>query len=560
VTSIVKLLNLKQLSITALVIIFQAFTLGYGNSLDSLLTSEEIEWLRENSHNIRFAPDPEWMPVDYVDSDGVHRGIVAELIGIIEKKLGLTFNKLYYSPWSEALKAVEDGKVDFLGSVQMTGRRAEFLNFTDPYITIPLVILVGNNTDTLNTGRINKMRLAAVRDYAYLDFIKTTYPDVEIVEYDDHITSLIQTSLGNTDGVIIDLMAASALVEQYNITNLNIGARLDYIWELRFAINKNLPELSSILVKALAGITEAQKQEIIGKWVNIDILKSEIQHPEIYKYLSYVVIFLLFITIVILLINYSLKQKVLERTKELQCEIKEKESALEKAKESDRLKTAFLNNLSHEIRTPMNAILGFSTLLRVKQLSQDQIEKYTTIIDCSANQLLNIVDDILEMALIDSGQIMVKKESSDLHYMLESLYSQFKNEANKKSIEFKLSTPDAAVSHLNTDKTKLSQIISNLIANAIKFTEFGKIQFGYEHSGDFLKFFVKDTGIGIPEAMKERVFDRFFKVDTSDNQLYSGNGLGLSISKGYAELLGGKIWFESNSDKESVFYFTIPLE
>ncbi|MGF1586794.1 MAG: ATP-binding protein [Bacteroidales bacterium] len=551
---------MKQLSITVLAIIIQVFSHSYGNTLDSLLTADEIEWLKKNSHNIRFAPDPEWMPVDYVDSEGVHRGIVSDLLVIIEKKLDLSFNKLYYNPWSEALKAIENGKVDFLGSVQMTGKREEFLNFTDPYISIPLVILVGNNHDeTLKANQINKMRLAAVRDYAYLDFVKSNYPEVEIIEYDDHLTTLIQTSLGNTDGAIIDLMAASVLVEKYNITNLNVGTKLDYTWELRFAISKNLPELSSILQKTLADITETQKHEIIGKWVHLDILVSETKYPEIYKYLSYAVIILLFITIVIILINYSLKKKVEERTKELQCEIKEKEIALDRAKESDKLKTAFLNNLSHEIRTPMNGILGFSTLMRGKDLSEDQIERYTTIIDCSANQLLNIVDDILEMAHIDSGQTKVKKGSSDLHSILNSLYDQFKNETDKKGIEFKLSTPADAIMHLNTDKTKLNQIISNLLVNAIKFTEFGRIQFGYESSGEFLKFFVKDTGIGVPEDMKERVFDRFFKVDNSDNQLYSGNGLGLSISKGLVELLGGRIWFESNSDRESVFYFTIPV-
>jgi signal transduction histidine kinase/ABC-type amino acid transport substrate-binding protein len=550
----------KRLSFTVLGILFQVLTHSYGNTLDSLLTADEIEWLKKNSHNIRFAPDPEWMPVDYVDSEGVHRGIVAELIGIIENKLGLTFNKLYYNPWSEALKAIENGKVDFLGSVQKTAKRDEFLNFTDPYISIPLVILVGNNHDlTLKANQINKMRLAAVRGYAYLDFVKSNYPEVEIIEYDDHLTTLIQTSLGNTDGVIIDLMTASALVEKYNITNLSIGASLDYTYELRFAINKDLPELSSILQKALADISGTQKHEIIGKWVHLEILISETKYPEIYKYLSYAVIILFFITIIIILINYSLKKKVAERTKELQCEIKEKEIALDRAKESDRLKTAFLNNLSHEIRTPMNGILGFSTLMRGKDLSADQIERYTTIIDCSANQLLNIVDDILEMAHIDSGQTKVKKGSSDLHSILNSLYDQFKNETDKKGIEFKLSTPAHSIMHLNTDKTKLNQIISNLLVNAIKFTEFGRIQFGYECSGEFLKFFVKDTGIGVPEDMKERVFDRFFKVDNSDNQLYSGNGLGLSISKGLVELLGGRIWFESNSDRESVFYFTIPV-
>ena len=544
----------------SIIILFQSFALCFSNNSDLSLTIDEIRWLNENRENISFTPDPNWMPVDFVDSKGVHKGIVAELVKIIEKKLDLSFNLLYFNAWADGLHGMRNSEVDFMGSVQRTGERESFLNFTDPYIIIPTVILVRKNySDEINSKQINKMLLAGVRDYAHVEYVNKTYPEAEIIEYDDNLIALMQASLGNTDGVIIDLMSASALIEKYNITNLNIGTTLEYSLELRFASRKDLPELNSILQKTLADIDESQKQEIIRNWVNIQILGSGSFLSRNFKYFIIAGILLLVITILILLISLSLKKQVYARTLELNNEVEQKNLALERAAESDKLKTAFLNNLSHEIRTPMNGIVGFSTLLRNKKITGEQIDQYTRIIDASAYQLLNIVDDILEMAHIESNQVSIHKQQFDLQSFLNSIYNQYKYQVKEKNLEFILSIPESPIFSLYTDKTKLGVIISKLIDNSLKFTPKGKIEFGYEVSGEFLKFFVEDTGIGVTNEMHERLFDRFYKIESMDSQFFGGSGLGLPISKGFTELLGGKIWFESNAEMGSVFFFTIPI-
>jgi PAS domain S-box-containing protein len=235
-------------------------------------------------------------------------------------------------------------------------------------------------------------------------------------------------------------------------------------------------------------------------------------------------------------------------------------TAKEKAEESDKLKTAFLHNVSHEIRTPMNAIIGFSTLLNDPDLTEEDRTQYIDIIFQSGSQLLLIINDIVDIANVESGQVKVNLTQMNLNSTLKSLNEQFRINRKQNNVSMSLSTilPDED-SNIITDNTKLVQILSNLINNSIKFTRDGQIDFGYVLKDKLLEFFVKDTGIGIPSEYHSRIFDRFYQVDSAVSRQYSGTGLGLSICKGYVELLGGTIKVESESGKGTQFIFTIPF-
>jgi len=235
-------------------------------------------------------------------------------------------------------------------------------------------------------------------------------------------------------------------------------------------------------------------------------------------------------------------------------------SAKEKAEESDRLKTAFLHNVSHEIRTPMNAIIGFSTLLNEPDLSEEERRQYIDIIFQSGSQLLSIINDIVDIANVESGQAKVNLTEFNLNSKLKKLNEQFSiiGKQNNIKINLSMSLPDDA-SVINTDSTKLIQILSNLISNSVKFTKNGQIDFGYVLKDEFLEFFVIDTGIGIATEYHSRIFDRFFQIDNTVSRQYSGTGLGLSICKGYVDILGGVIKVESKSGKGTKFLFTIPF-
>lgn len=234
----------------------------------------------------------------------------------------------------------------------------------------------------------------------------------------------------------------------------------------------------------------------------------------------------------------------------------------EKAEESDKLKTAFLENLSHEIRTPMNSMIGFANLIAEEELEKDQKQLYAESILRSGNLLLGIIDDIIEVAKLQSNQIQISHYEVNLKHLLNELEIKYKttieNSANPDLYLKKIEPPENTPI-IKSDPYRLKQILGILIDNAIKFTDIGGVEFGYYPENSKLHFFVKDTGIGIPEHMQDEIFDRFTKIENDRNKLFSGTGLGLHLAKKLASLLGGQIRLKSVVGQGSTFYFDIPL-
>ena len=276
-------------------------------------------------------------------------------------------------------------------------------------------------------------------------------------------------------------------------------------------------------------------------------------------------------------------------------------AAKEKAVESDRLKSAFLANISHEIRTPMNGILGFAELLKDPKLSEAESREYISIIEKSGVRMLNLMEQIINISKLETGQMTVTLTETNVNALIEQVYQTYKPLAEDKKIGlgFRNSLPpDECI--MKTDRIKVLEIVSNLVRNAIKFSDQGNIEFGYmivethnyaspSHGHDFgkthnyaspshghdvaethnyaslhIQFYVKDQGIGVPKDRQSAIFERFIQADIADKRAFQGIGLGLSISKAYIEMLGGTIWVESDPESEtgekgSIFYFTLPF-
>ena len=276
------------------------------------------------------------------------------------------------------------------------------------------------------------------------------------------------------------------------------------------------------------------------------------------------IIMLLLLASLVIVLNFWAKgrKKNLQKEKEFVAAIEEKTEylgiALEKLEQANKLKNVFLSNISHEIRTPLNGILGFSYLLGNTDDKQTRVTYAETIRVCGT-RLLNTVNDMLEISLIECRQVKVNKDVVPVKQLISSLVSAYNNACPKRIIFFIPRERPADIPPLiTTDKGKVQRILTNLISNAIKFSENKPIEIGYNIKNDYLEFYVKDNGIGIDPQFHDLIFERFYQVDQSPSRIYNGAGLGLVIAKAYVELLGGKMWLESALEKGSTFYFSLP--
>lgn len=253
-------------------------------------------------------------------------------------------------------------------------------------------------------------------------------------------------------------------------------------------------------------------------------------------------------------INIELSSEI-DRHKQTQLElIKEKEYA----ENCNRLKSAFLANMSHEVRTPMNSIMGFVDLIFEDYISQETKREYMNIVQGSCSQLLHIIDNIIEISKIDSGNVELREVKFEVNDVLNYVYKSFSAKVGQ-NISLSCNLAQESILIYN-DSLKLEQVLKNLLDNALKFTTRGAIEFGVQLKADQVFFYVRDTGIGIDPENFQLIFERFSQVENAFSRKYGGNGLGLAISKAYIENMGGKIWVESELGKGATFNFTIPRD
>jgi len=259
--------------------------------------------------------------------------------------------------------------------------------------------------------------------------------------------------------------------------------------------------------------------------------------------------------------NLILEERVKERTRELEEANTLLQIAKEKAESSDKLKTAFIQNISHEIRTPLNGTLGFSDLLVDPVISETDKAQFITLIQESSNRLLNTVEDYMNIALIVTGNMKVKEETVNVNAVLKESKLIFEKRAHERNIDLNLKvTADTVGVTVETDLSLFKRVLYHLLDNAIKFTLEGTIDIGFVMKKDFVEFFIKDTGIGVDEGVKDLIFDIFMQEDIAMTRDHEGSGLGLSIVKGLLVLLGGNIHLESVKGEGSIFYFTLPTK
>ncbi len=599
----------------SLVVLFFAFSCNRSE----ILTKSEKEWLNKHP-NLVVGLSPNAPPYQFINEKGEEVGIFIDFLTIIENQLDYKFKKVYQSDFSKLLTSTKEGSVDVLLEIQKTRERQLYLNFTPVLISHKHVIVVRKTWDNFNSiSDLRDKKIAVVNQFAVNEYLTKNYPDYLLLPLFDDVTCLRAVSTGQADAFICQQAVSTYYIVNEGISNLKIAGEIDYANELTIASRKSQDTLNAILSKTVNNISKTEKQNIYSKWLSYEIKPF---YLEARFWIMIATIFLIALFL-IGLFSWILQRKVNQKTNELkiakdkaeenefliQKQLKELQSseeeiratneelvstshslqetivelvkAKEHAEESDRLKSAFLANMSHEIRTPMNGILGFSELLKEPNLAGEEKQEYIEIIGKGGRRMLNIINDIVDISKIEAGLMDVELTGSDINKQIDYIYTFFKPEAETKGLKFSIkNTFPLKEMIMITDHEKLYAILTNLVKNAIKYTEKGSIEFGYnvvETHGRAslpisnraslpisgrasLQFYVKDTGIGIPTGRQQAIFERFIQADYGNKRAFEGAGLGLAITKSYVEMLGGKIWVESMEGIGSTFYFNLPYK
>ncbi|MES9970256.1 MAG: transporter substrate-binding domain-containing protein [Candidatus Thiodiazotropha sp.] len=512
-----------------------------------LLTQQEQSWL-DDHREIRIGIDRFWEPIEFVDEQGRHRGISADFLSRIQDMLGIEFTYSTSLSWSQVMAGAKAGEIDVLPALTPSPSRFEYLNFTQPYLHFPFTVFTRMGAPLI-TGidDLQGLAIAVEKEYVTVEYLQQDYPQLNLRKMDTTADALRALANGEVDAYIGNLTLGSYLIDKLGLGNLKVAAPTPYANDLAIGVRKDWPELQSILDKALAKIDENERRAIRQDSLAIRY-DVEVDYTLLWQAMAAAG------TLLLISLLWT-------------AQIRRQKAALAMAKaeadQANRFKSYFLANMSHEIRTPMNAIMGFSHLALQTQLTPRQ-HHYVEKIKTASHTLLGVINDILDFSKIEAGKLEIEKTTFSLDEVMENLAGLTAMRADEKGLEILFNRDLKIPCTLIGDPLRLGQVLVNLTGNAIKFTQQGEVMVSavlerQDEAGLWIRFSVKDSGIGIDPAELPRLFKPFNQLDGSTTRRYGGSGLGLSICKHLVKLMQGELQVDSHPGKGSTFSFVIPL-
>ncbi|VXC25814.1 Histidine kinase [Flavobacterium sp. 9AF] len=537
---------LKKLFYCIITILLLCCVISCSNSHQ--LSNKEKEYLR-NRDTIKVAVFPYYPPYQFINEQSKMDGIFISFLELIENKINYKFKKVYYSDWEKVLNDAKNKKIDIILEIQQTKDKEEYLVFYPPLFESKHTIVQKKDQEPIqNLKNFGTKKLILPYQYSITEIIHTKYPNLSIGYAKDELECLEKVNNGEYDAYVGPKAVIKYLISKNNLQNVAISSELDFSYSPGLAVIKDDKVLQSIINKSIHNISQNEKKLIIDNWL-FNVITPFYEKMGFWIIITTSIVFIL---IVIVSINRFLKYKIKQKTRQLRI-------AKEKAEESDRLKTVFIQNISHEIRTPMNGIIGFSELLNKENLTIEEQKEYAKIISSNGKDLINSIDNILEIAKLQTEKITIKPEEIDLDALFESIYKKYYLKAKEKNVQFLIENKlNQNIDVVLIDKSKLFKILLHLIDNSIKFTNEGSILIRYGVENNEIIIDIQDTGIGIKKKDKETIFNIFTQSEKEISKNLGGLGLGLSIAKKNADLLGGNIKFETIENQGTVFTLTLP--
>lgn len=529
------------------------------------LSSIEQEWLRQHGP-LRVAYRENWPPFEFTENNAP-RGLVPDLVQRLGASLGSEVQSRSVADWATAEKMLRNGDIDILPALPRTPRREEDFLFTRAYLTLPIVVVIREDGRFIGDLReLRQERVGVVSQHAAHDYLLINHPDLNIYPVNTVQDGLLALSNGDLDVMVTHIPGVSYTVARLGLSNLRITSITPYEYEFRMAVNRKRGDLVRIINKGLGNIDSAEKDAIYNRWVYLDI-----EQDRDYTAIKRVVLIAVVVVLIFLYWNRKLSREVDERIRsehalrrsedELRAAKLEAERLAREAETANRAKSEFLANMSHEIRTPMNAVIGYSDLLS-KTVTDPRQNHYLDAIRASSRSLLMLINDILDLSRIEAGKMRLEFGPVSLRRMFQDVRHIFDLRAREHNVSLEVSVSPEMPAGLILDETRLRQVLFNLVGNALKFTHEGGVTLradvsAAERRGEEelcrLTIAVTDTGIGIADDQRERIFDAFEQQEGQSSRKYGGTGLGLAISRKLARMMGGELTVESVQGQGSTF-------
>jgi len=518
-------------------------------ALQTSLSPAERAWLDANPR-IRFAPAPNYPPVEFFDESGVYVGITADFVALMQANLGIEFEVVRFKDWAQVIAKSKAREVDMWGAAAKTDERSTYMNFSRPYIRLPAVIIVRREIEAdLTLDEMAGKQIAAIRNYASHKYLEENYPDLSLITVPDILTGLRMVSFGVADATVATNAAAIYYIEKHGLTNLRVAGESGFEWRLRFASRNDWPELAGILQEGLDSISEEEKRDIYRKWISLQMTGWQ---PSRELILSMVFLAIAGLLCAVLVWTILLRRQVGLRTAELSQELagrkvleEELRQAKATAEQANLAKSRFLASMSHDLRTPLNSILGFADLMQLETfgpVGNAKYGEYVGDIGNSARLLLSLIEEILDVARVEAGTVIIEEERVAFGPLVAEAARLMAPLADGAGIEL-VDSASASLPDVRADLSCLKRVVLNLLTNAVKFTPTGgqvRLVGGLRDDGS-LGLSVIDTGPGIAKKDLASVFEPFRRGESRIARKTEGVGLGLPLANGFMKLHGGGI-------------------
>ena len=519
---------------------------------ETVLTEADRGWLSVHPV-IEFSYDPDWPPFSHHRAEGEFGGLDADVLALLGRRLGVRFQPRRHADWSTAYQAAVAGEVPMLSSTASTPERERHFRFTRPYVSFPAVILTRANEAAFDDlALLSGRRVAAVPDYAPTLALRRDFPEIEIVPAATVADSLEAVAAGRADAAITNLVNAAHVMRERGIAGLKVAGVAPYVFQLRFAVRLQEPELYRVLDAAVASLDADDRQALLAPYVRLDT-GAVVSRARILRWTLGIACVAALVAAAALWHHRRVKRELTERAR-LQNELS---LSLERLARLNDEKSGLMRMAAHDLRSPLTGLLLSVELLRMgdETTRRQGMDRMVLLI----HQMLHMVRNLLDVEALEAGTRTMRSDRVELAHAVREALDAAEPVAHRKQIELRLAEAEPGLA-VRADRAALRQVCDNLLSNALKYSPPATVVriAAARGASATVRLSVRDEGPGIRADEMDRLFQRYTCLSARPTAGEPSTGLGLSIVKELVERMGGRVWCESEAGRGATFIVELP--